>query len=196
MSLSRFTVPAALLVALTVPAIAAAQTGGQKPQSAPPAMPMPKPGPEQELLKMDVGTWDATVEMAGDPSGKPMTSKGVEVNTLGCGGLCLITDFKATMMGAPFHGHGTTTWDATKKKYAGSWVDAMTQGLGVSEGSWDAAAKKFTGTMEMPDQTGKVVKTRTVVEYPSSSKRVMTMFAPGPDGKEIQALKISYTRRK
>ena len=28
------------------------------------------------------------------PGAKPTTSKGVEVNTLGCGGLCLITDFK------------------------------------------------------------------------------------------------------
>ena len=58
--------------------------------------PAPKPGAEHKLLTQDAGTWDAVVEMAelGKP---PTTSKGVEVNTVGCGGLCLITNFKGDM---------------------------------------------------------------------------------------------------
>ena len=55
--------------------------------------PMPKPGPAHEVFKADAGTWDAVVELTPEPGAPPMTSKGVEVNTLGCGGLCLITDF-------------------------------------------------------------------------------------------------------
>ena len=46
--------------------------------------PMPKPGPEHAILKQDAGTWDATVEST-TPDGKPITSKGTETNTLGCG---------------------------------------------------------------------------------------------------------------
>ena len=109
MNLTRFVGPTALVIGLTVPALAAAQDG-------PP--PMPKPGPEHALFKMDAGTWDATVEVTMAPGAKPETSKGVEVNTIGCGGLCLITDFKAEMMGMAFLGHGTTTWDVVKKKYS------------------------------------------------------------------------------
>ena len=87
------------------------------------APPLPKPGPEHEVFKMDVGTWDATVEFPMAPGALPQTSKGVEVNTLSCGGLCLITDFKGEAMGSPFVGHGVMTWDAGKKNYTGSWND-------------------------------------------------------------------------
>lgn len=190
MSLSRFVAYSAFLATLTAPVAAQAQAGA--------APPMPKPGPEHALFKMEVGTWDAVVEMAPPgPGAEPAKSKGVEVVTLGCGGLCLITDFKGEMMpGTPFHGHGTAAWDATKKKYVGTWTDSMSQGISVGESSWDPAGKKLTGTMEGPDMSGQIMKVRSVVEYPAEGKRVMTMYAPGPDGKETQLMRITYTRRK
>ena len=177
---------AAMLSLLAAPL--AAQTPAQAP-------PMPKPGPEHAPLKMDVGTWDAVVEMNAGPGTAAMTSKGVEVNTLGCGGLCLITDFKGEAMGMPFTGHGLMTWDAVKKKYAGSWTDSMSMGLAVIESTYDPATKKWNGTMEGPDMTGKVMKSRSVIEN-AGAKRVMTAYAPGPDGKDMQMMKITYTRRK
>jgi hypothetical protein len=159
--------------------------------------PPPKPGPEHAVFKMDVGTWDAVVETMQAPGAPPAKSKGVEVNTLGCGGLCLISDFKGELApGAAFHGHGVTTWDVTKKKYRGSWTDSMSQGLLIGESSWDAANKKITGTMEGPDATGQVMKMRSVVAYTSATSRVMTAYAAGPDGKEMQVMKITYTKRK
>lgn len=181
-----------VLAASFVTVLIAAGTASVEARQAPP---MPKPGPEHELLKMDVGTWDAVVEFIPGPGAPPMTSKGVEVNTLGCGGLCLVTDFKGDMMGSTFMGHGLMTWDVTKKKYVGSWSDSMSGGLASTEGTFDPAGKRFTGTMEGPDATGNVMKTRSVVEYPEGG-RVMTAYAPGPDGKEMQVLKITYKRRK
>ncbi len=158
--------------------------------------PLPKPGPQHEVLKADVGTWDATVEMATAPGQPAMSAKGIETNTLGCGGLCLITDFKAELMpGVPFHGHGTTTWDVVKKKYVGSWTDSMSQGLMVGESAWDPAKKEITGWMEGPDATGHVIRMRSVVSY-SNGGRVMTGYGAGPDGKDMQMIKITYTRKK
>jgi hypothetical protein len=126
-----------------------------------------------------------------------MTSKGVEVDTMGCGGLCLITDFKGELMpGVAFHGHGVTTWDSAKKKYAGSWTDSMSTGLSLTEITYDPATKKATGSMEGPNMTGDVVKSRTVTEYSGTDSRVMTAYAPGPDGKEMQVMRITYTRHK
>jgi hypothetical protein len=158
---------------------------------------MPKPGAEHGILKMDEGTWNATVEIMPGPGAPPMTSKGVEVNTIGCGGLCLVTDFKGEMMpGVTFHGHGVTTWDVTKKKYVGSWTDSMSQGLAISEGTWDPATKRSTGWMEAPDMTGKVVKMKFVSEHRPDGTRAMTSYGPGPDGKETMTMRITYTRRK
>jgi hypothetical protein len=188
MSLSRFVACSAVLVVLSAPVAARAQGG---------APPMPKPGPEHAIFKMDAGTWDAVVELNAGPGQPAMKSKGVEVNTVGCSGLCLITDFKGEMMpGTAFHGHGTTAWDVTKKKYRTTWTDSMSQGIAVGEASWDPKAKKMAGTMEGPDMTGQVVKMRSVAEYKTDDSRVMTGYSPGPDGKEMEVMRITYTRRK
>jgi hypothetical protein len=156
-------------------------------------MPMPKPGPEHkvlEVLEMDAGAWEATVEMSMAPGAPPAVSKGTETNTMGCGGLCLISDFKSTMMGQPFHGHGTTTWDPAMKKYVGTWTDSMSQGISIGETSYDAVTKTATGFMEGPGMDGKRVKSKAVVQYKDANTRVMTMYMPGPDGKEVQMMKI------
>lgn len=158
-------------------------------------MPMPKPGPEHKVLEMDAGTWDATVEVSMAPGQPPMVSQGTETSTMGCGGLCLITDFKSTMAGAPFHGHGTSTWDPGKKKYVGSWTDSMSAGISIGESTYDPATKTATGFMEGPDMTGKVVKSKSIVEYKDANTRVFTMFMTGPDGKEVPSMKITYKRR-
>ena len=178
------------VVALSMASLAAAQSGGQQ------APTLPKPGPEHAVLKMDVGSWDAVVEIATAPGQPPMTSKGVEVNTMGCGGLCLISDFKGEAMGAPFQGHGVMTWDVGKKKYVGSWTDSMSTGLSIAEVTYDAATKKASGWMEGPGMDGKVMKARNTVEWRDANTRVMTAWAPGPDGKEMQVMKITYTRKK
>jgi hypothetical protein len=164
--------------------------------AAPAGMPpLPKPGPEHALFKGAEGVWDAKVESWMAPGAPPMVSAGTETNRVGCGGLCLITDFKGSFMKTPFYGHGTETYDQGKKKYVGSWVDSMSTGLSVSESTYDAATKTMTGTMEGPDMTGNVQKMKSVVEYKGGT-RVFTMYMTGPDGKEAPAMKITYTKRK
>jgi hypothetical protein len=174
-------------------AFAAALAAAPVVSSAQGPPPPPKPGPEHEVLKMDVGTWDATVEITA-PGAPAMTSKGVEVNTLGCGGRCLITDFKGEMgPGMPFTGHGVTTWDVQKKKYVGSWTDSMSMGLSVGESTWDPAAKRMSGWMEGPNESGKVVRSKSLVEHKGGA-RVFTATMPGPDGQNMQ-LKITYVKK-
>jgi hypothetical protein len=152
---------------------------------------IPTPGPEHDVLKQDAGTWDATIEMT-TPMG-PMTSSGVETSRMGCGGLCLITDFTGEFVpGMKFEGHGTTVYDATKKMYVNTWTDSMSRGISVGEANYDAAAKTTTGWMEGPDETGKVVKMKSVVEHKDPDTRVFTMY--GPDG--AAGMTITYKRRK
>jgi hypothetical protein len=158
-------------------------------------MSMPKPGPEHKLLEADVGTWNATVELFMAPGAPPLVSQGTETNAMGCSGLCLISDFKSTIAGAPFHGHGTSAWDPIKKKYVGSWTDSMSSGIAMSESTYDAASKTATGWMEGPDPTGKIVKSKAVVQYKDANTRVFSLYMAAPDGKEFQTMKISYTRK-
>ena len=186
MKLNMATLAASLVA--TVMAVPAALA------QAPP--PMPKPGPEHELFKQDAGTWDATVESWMVPGAPPTTSKGVETNTVGCGGLCLVSEFKGDFGGMPFEGHGTSAYDSTKKKYVGSWTDSMSTGLSIGESTYDSAKKVATGYMEGTDMTGKVVKSKAVVEYKANGSRVFTMYTKTPDGKEVPGMRITYVKRK
>ena len=155
------------LLALAVPALA------QMP-------PMPTPGPEHEMLKKDVGTWDATVESFMAPGAPPTVSKGTETVTM-IGGFWQLTEFKSEMMGEPFEGRGATGFDPAKKKYVGTWVDTMSSGYYTVEATYDAATKTMTGTMEGPDPSGAVAKTKETTEWKDADNRVFTMYAP--DGK-------------
>jgi hypothetical protein len=97
--------------------------------------------------------------------------------------------------GQAFHGHVVAAYDPAKKKYVGSWTDSMSKGLGTSESTWDAATRTMSGYMAGADETGKAVKMRTVVEY-KDGRRIFTVYGPGPDGKEIQSMRITYTRKQ
>jgi hypothetical protein len=157
--------------------------------------PLPKPGPEHDVLKAQTGTWDATMEAWMQPGAPPMTSTGVETNTL-LAGMWLITDFKGDFGGTPFQGHGILGFDAVKKKYVSTWVDSMSVGPSQGEATYDPAAKTMTGWMEGPDMTGHVSKMKNVSEQKDPDTRVFTMFMPGPDGKDVPGMRITYKRRK
>ena len=125
------------------------------------------------------------------------TAAGIETNTVGCGGLCLITDFKGDLMpGMTLHGHGITAWDSAAKKYVGTWTDSMSDGLATLSGSYDAASRTMTTSLEGCDTNGTLVKSRTVSEHRSPDTRVMTMFTTGANGEEVQIMRVTYVRRK
>jgi len=166
---------------LSLPALALAQMP-----------PMPTPGPEHAMLKKDVGTWDATVETFMAPGTPPSVSKGTDTVTM-LGGFWQLSEFKSEMMGQPFEGRGATGFDPAKKKYVGTWVDSMTPGYYTVEGAYDAATKTMTATMEGPDPTGAVTKTKETTVWPDPDTRVFTMYAP--DGKTV-SMRITYKRRK
>jgi len=139
---------------------------------------MPKPGPEHAIFKDVAGNWDAKVESFMAPGGPPSVSNGTETSRVGCGGLCLISDFKGSfVMGppgtpaTPFEGHGTETYDTSKKKYVGSWTDSMSTGLSVTEATHDAATKTMTGKL-----------TRFI---PGSNHAQLIFEVIGPDGKPV-----------
>lgn len=155
---------------------------------------MPKPGLEHKLLADDVGTWDAVVEMRMAPGAPPETSKGIEKVSM-LGGFWQVTDFESTMMGQPFKGHGLAGFDPAKKKYVWTWVDSMSSGLSIGEGTYDAQTKTLTGTMEGPGPDGKPMKLKETIVWKDGG-RVFTMAAPGPDGKDFTMMRIVYTRRK
>lgn len=156
--------------------------------------PMPKPGPEHEMLRKSIGVWDATMKMEGMPEGVP-ASKGVETNTA-LGEFSIISDFRMPdFMGMPFHGHGVLGYSVTKKKYFNSWTDSMSPEIMVMEGDYNKEKKTLTMTGEM-DQGGTMVKSKLVTEMPNDDSRIFKMYSVGADGKDVCNFTIEYKRRK
>ena len=185
----------ALTAAALLVGSAAAQEKKESGASPGQEMPIPKPGPEHEILKQDVGVWDATIETMTEAGGKPNVAKGLETNSLLGGGLWLFQDFKGEFMGAPFQGHGVTGYDPSKKKYVGTWVDSMSTSLSLTEGTYDPQTKTMTARFEGPGPDGAMMKMRTTSEWKDDNTRVFTMYSPAGRGEEFAMMKITYKRR-
>lgn len=112
------------------------------------------------------------------------------------GGLWLVSDFSADFGDSKFSGKGLDGYDAAKKKYVNIWVDSDSSSPMMREGTFDKAGKVLTQTGEGTGSDGKPTKFKMTTEYKDKDTHVWTMWTPGPDGKEVAAMTITYTRRK
>ncbi len=151
----------------------------------------PTPGPEHARLKKLEGAWDAVMTEEG---GKK--TKGEMVYKMGVGGLWLASDFKGEHMGKPFFGKGLDSYDATKKKYTGVWVDSWITTPLTYEGTYDEKQKTLTCNGECAGPDGKPMKMKMVTKTIDDDHETFEMIMILPDGKEMPAASIEYTRRK
>lgn len=156
----------------------------------------PKPTAEHTVLAADEGTWDAIIKgYMGDPDAEPMVSKGTEVNKVLPGGLWLLSEFKAD----EFEGRGQFGYDTVKQKYVGSWIDTMSTGLTVLEGTYDAKTKTMTYVGDGVDPATKSKYTQKMVTTtkPDGSRVfILYMTSDQTGGKETKFMEITYTKRK
>lgn len=146
-----------------------------------------QPGPEHAQLKKQVGTWDTTMDFAGNKS------KGTAVYKMDLGGLWLVSNFEGDMMGQKFSGRGFDSYDTGKKKYVGVWFDSMSTMPMVMEGTWNEAKKTMTMEGMAPGMDGKLAKHTMVTVMPDENTMNFAMYAG--DSKEPM-FTIVYKRKK
>lgn len=155
-----------------------------------------QPAPEEmKHLKGEVGNWTAEIRMFGDPSGQPQVTKGTETVFM-LGDMWLISHFKGEMMGMKFEGSSQTSFNPETKKYTGTWVDTMSPYAMTVEGTWDAKTKTLNQVGTGRDESGNEMKMRMTSTHKDDGSRLFTMYMPGPDGKEMKAMEIHYTKTK
>ena len=190
----------AAVIGLALPA--AAQTGNQPPQMTPQQkaemeayMKAGAPGAPHQTLASMAGQFDVKVKSWHDPKGPAMEESGTATRSMTLGGRVLVEDFSASMMGQPFSGHGMTGYDNVTGKYWSTWNDTMSTGLMVSEGTCDAQ-RSCTFNATWADPVKKTpTKARMTTRWPSPTTEVFEMYAPGPDGKEMKMMEITYTKK-
>ncbi len=169
--MTRFVAPAALAVVLC---------------GAGAAQPPAPPGPELDVLKKLVGTWDATMKFEG------AESKGTCVYEMDVGGLWLASTFEGDFGGTKFSGRGRQLRPG-RKKYVGVWLDSMVPHAMTMEGTFDAAKKTMTMEGTAPGPTGKLEKMTAVSVMPDADTIDFKMYMG--DGKQ-PAFTILYKRKK
>ena len=184
-SLSRWL----LTIALLTPAPALAQSPG--PSYAP-----------IELTADDLGVWDVVMTARG-PAGV-MTVRGTETNTIGCDGRCIVTKAGGELKSATQSRPMSAPWwrdieggGRTNTTAAQTGLVVETPGPRTSQ-----VADEGPGLPIRPLQPRTMLRStgpvtlRLSVEYPDVDRRIVTSYTIAPDGKETQAARIVYTRRK
>lgn len=154
------------------------------------AQEFPKPGPEHQKIKELEGTWDAVMEFGGQKSKATAIYKSI------CGGMWMQSDFEGDFGGIKFQGHGLDGYNLHKKKYVGVWVDSMETAPLNFEGDYDPKSKLLVMTGESVGRDGKPQKFKNTTEMKDKDHFTFKMYMVQPDGKEVLAFSIDYTRRK
>ena len=146
-------------------------------------------GPDSiERTEADLGTWDAVL-VGRDWSGRIVSTRGVEINTLGCDGTCIVTKVEGALDPPASRGGQRAWWES----YDG--VANRDDQTGRADIPY-VAGEMAPGAAVIPTARPEPVPaSRTSVEYPVEGRRVVTLYRRQPNGSEVMVLRITYTRR-
>lgn len=148
------------------------------------------------VLRMDTGTWKASMKMWMEPGAEPQSFQGEETNRM-LGEHWSISDFKGEIMGQAFEGHSTFGYDAESKKYIGFWADSMSPYSMHMIGTWDEKTKTLTMMGEGKNFQGQPEKSKSVLVHKDKNTRHFSMYVlqPGSTDQYNQTMEIIYTRK-
>ena len=150
------------------------------------------PGPAHEHLKACVGSWKTTVKMY--MGGEPQVSEGTAAMHMIFGDRFLEQRYKGTFMNQPFEGYGLTGYDNQKGVYQSTWVDVMSTGMTISEGTWDETSKSLISKSTMLGPDGKPGEVRTVMKLVDPSTLLYSTYWPS-NGKDQMMMEITYKKQ-
>jgi hypothetical protein len=165
---------------------------------------MAKLNDNHKLLGELAGDWTYTVKMWMDPSAPPMESKGTMTRRAEMGGRFFVGEASGKfqmpgpdgkMADFDFKGRSTEGYDNAKKKFVSAWIDNMTTGIMLSEGTYDPATKTYTFHATNDVAPGVQTKIRETIKVTDKDHHVMEWFEDR-GGKEVKTMEIAYTRKK
>jgi Protein of unknown function (DUF1579) len=199
--IARTSLAAIAVVALTT--VAGAQQSQKQPEMTPEQkaemdayMKAGTPGAPHKALASTAGTYDLKIKHWHQPDTPAMEETGTATRSMALDGRVLVEQFKSSMMGMPYTGHGMTGFDNVTGKYWSTWSDSMSTGIMVSEGTYNDQGRTcaFTGSWNDPITKGSV-KARMTTRWPSPTTEIFELHGPGKDGKEFKMMEITYTKK-
>jgi hypothetical protein len=197
--------PTSTLLALAL-AAALPATAGANPKTPPKMTPEQQammeayqkagtPGAAHERMKKMEGSYDLTIKSWEAPGQPPTVEKGTATRKMMLDGRVMVEDTRSSMHGQPFTGHGMSGYDNVSGKTWSTWNDNMSTGVMVSEGDCDAeGACTLAGSWNDAVTKGKT-NARMTTKWTDANTEVFEMYGPGPDGKEMKMMEITYKKR-
>lgn len=179
MTLLRFVLPLAILIASQAPA----------PIHAQPSVPAFDPA---AVVALEAGTWDAAITFPPrEPGAAPTTARGVQVNEPRSGGMWMLNRF--SVEGTPYEGTGVWGYDRTTGRFSGIWVDNNDAQIRMDDGRWDAATRTMTWSADMVQPDGRHLRLIATSTF-SGNARTYRSAALTRAG-EVPLVEIVFTRR-
>jgi hypothetical protein len=153
------------------------------------------PGDAHKKLDALAGKFTVKSKMWMDPSKPPEESGGTSERKWIMGNRYLQESYQGTFMGQPFEGMGIQGYDNVTKKYFGSWIDSGSTAMTLARGTMSGNAIAYKGMMSDP-MAGKEVPYKMKMVIKDNDNHVLEMWGPGPGGKEMKWMELSYARAR
>lgn len=151
------------------------------------------PGEPHKAFAKTVGKWKVKSWVQMDPSAPAETGDATAEFSTILGGRHLVQKYNGKMMGQPFEGRGTSSYDNVTGEYVDTWTDTMSTGISVMKGKMSGNVITQTGSM-MDAVTKKNVDMKSVGTMTDDNTMKFEMFMSGPDGKMFKCMELNYTR--
>jgi hypothetical protein len=155
------------------------------------------PQKESQMLSQWTGEWTTEAEIYLEPGKPPVKSNGTEKSRM-IGPYWLVSEGESDVMGMKYSVLTTIGYDAKKKKYVGTTVDAFSSHMHKYEGTFDATGKILSLEGETPDPTNpaRMMKMREVCESKTTDHKIFRTSVQSADGKWTPIMTINFRRKK
>ena len=153
------------------------------------------PSEPHKQLESLAGTWTTQTKEWMEPGKPPTEAAGSADMKMLLGGRFLQQDFTGEMMGQPYTGMGITGYDNLRKKYVSIWLDTMSTGSFVMEGTGSADGKTITLKGQHAEPGGGHMTHRAIWKIVDNNTQTFDMYGAHQGGKEMKEMEITYTRK-
>ncbi len=186
-------------LALTIAiALAAGHVLADEKEDGPAFDPMnPQQGAEHELLKKFCGEWTTAGKYWMAPDQEPMGFDDRCVTKPIMNGWHVEMDFIGNMMGQPWRGRSTMSYDQVRGQYTNVWIVDNGSTVTVASGKTNDKGELILKSDDLNFMSMTVQPSETVMRWTGDDSYVMEMWWLGEDGKRTsKMMEIVYTRKE
>jgi hypothetical protein len=153
------------------------------------------PGAPHKLLAGLAGSWTTKTTAWMEPGKPPVESYGTCKQKMLFGGRYLQQEYAGEMMGSLFRGTNLIGFDNHTKKYVSTWVDSMSTGIYLFEGTASGDGKTITQESKYDDPVRGPVTWRSVTRIVDENTVEYEMFITPVGGAEEKMMVMTLSRK-